>query len=65
MKHKVDAIENAKRIINQHKANGLSDEDARNAAIVTINDVLNIVRYCAVVTHSLYQRTLNFLMENP
>jgi hypothetical protein len=60
MKHKTDAKEQATLIIDEHKKNGLSDEDAKKCAITTVNLILSNIRY-GTTTHSLFMRTLNYL----
>ena len=60
MKHKTDAIKQANLIIDEHKKNGLSDEDAKKSAITTVNLVIKHIRY-GTITDSLFKRTLNYL----
>jgi hypothetical protein len=60
MKHKTDAKEQAQLIIDEHKKNGLSDEDAKRCAITTVNLIISNIRY-GTETHSLFMRTLNYL----
>jgi len=60
MRHKTDAKEQANIIIDKHKENGLSDEQAKNSAIITVNIILSNIRY-GTITHSLFMRTMNYL----
>lgn len=62
MKHKTDAKEQAALIISEYKKNGLSDEDAKKSAIITVNLILSNIRY-GTITHSLFMRTLNCLQS--
>jgi len=62
MKHKTDAIDESNRIINEHLKNGISEVDAKQCAITTVNLILSCIRF-GTVTHSLYMRVLNYLQS--
>jgi hypothetical protein len=61
MKHKLDAMENAARIIESHRMNdGMTYYQSMKASIVTVEVVLGALA-TRNMTHSLYMRTLNYL----
>lgn len=60
MVHKIDAKDQANLIIDEHKKNGLSDDDAKKCAITTVNFILKNIKY-GTMNHSLHLRTLNYL----
>lgn len=60
MTHKKDAIKKATEIIDSHLKNGLSENDAKLASIVTVETILSVGIYPA--WQSLYQRVLNYLI---
>lgn len=62
MKHKQDAIALATEIINKHVSTGLDEEQAKKAALITIEYMLNAAS-SGKIEYSLYQRTYNYFAE--
>lgn len=60
MRHKTDAKEQAQIIIDEHKKNGLSDQEAKKCAITTVKLIISNINY-GTMYHSLFMRTLNYL----
>lgn len=63
MKHKKDAIELADEVVKLHVENGLSNEDAKKAAIVTFLYSVNTGLFPAY--ESVNQRAYNYLKGEP
>lgn len=63
MKHKKDAIELAEKVIKLHMESGLSEEDAKQASIVTIKYAVNsgLYPFC----DSVNKRAYNYLKGEP